>query len=64
MANNLNHELERYYSVRQVADYLNVDPKTVRSWIKHGGLAATKPGGAWRISGKDLRRFLHDRWTG
>jgi len=53
-------DLETYYSVRQVADYLNVDPKTVRRWIKTGGLAASMPGGAWRISETNLRRFLQE----
>jgi len=54
-------DLETYYSVRWVADYLNVDPKTVRRWIKDGSLTAGKPGGgAWRISETNLRRFLRD----
>ena len=49
---------ERFNSVEEVAEQLQVDKQTVRRWIKEGRLAAVKPGLEWRIRQSDLDEFL------
>lgn len=49
------------FSVKEVAEFLGKDPKTIRRWIKAGELRAMKLGRDWLISREDLKRFLKDR---
>ena len=56
--------LESLLTIRDVAKRCRVDEKTVRRWIDRGELAAHKLGRQWRISERDLRKFLNDRWHG
>ncbi len=55
---------ERLLTIKEVADYLRCDPKTVRRLITERALAAYKIGREWRVSDSDLRKFLSDRWSG
>jgi excisionase family DNA binding protein len=55
---------DRLLAVRDVAQRCRVDPKTVLRWITTKQLAAHKLGRVWRISPRDLRRFLSERWSG
>jgi excisionase family DNA binding protein len=48
---------EQYYSVDQVAQLLDIHPKTIQRYIREGKLRATKIGKAWRVSGHDLSLF-------
>ena len=45
-------------SVKEVAHFLRVDPKTVRRWIRKGHLPATRIGRDWRIARNDLKALL------
>lgn len=54
----------RLLTIREVADYLQADEKTIRRWIKARNLPAFKLGRQWRVAEKDLQRFLNERWTG
>lgn len=49
---------ERYRTVREVADLLQVNGVTVRRWIKDGELRAIDIGKGWRIGSEDLDIFL------
>lgn len=51
-------------TITDVAERCRVSTKTVRRWIERGELAAFRLGRQWRISERDLKRFLHDRWHG
>ena len=51
-------------TVSEVAEFCHVAPRTVRRWIKRGELAAHRLGRQVRISEKDLKIFLRDRWSG
>ena len=42
-------------AIKDVADYLRIDPKSVRRLIKSKHLAAYKVGRQWRIADEDLR---------
>ena len=55
---------ERFYSVAEIAEGLDVSEKTLRRWIDSGDLAIHRLGRQIRISEKDLKRFLRDRWSG
>ena len=54
---------ETYYTVPEVAETLKVSHMTVYRWIKDGKLAAYKLGGEFRITKRDLERFLEARRT-
>jgi excisionase family DNA binding protein len=54
---------ERYRTVREVADLLQVNEVTVRRWIKDGELRAIDIGKGWRIGPDDLDAFLEDHAT-
>ena len=55
---------DRLLTVQELADYLRIDPKTVRRLIATGDLAAYKLGREYRISERDLRKYLSERWQG
>lgn len=54
---------DRYQTVQEVADRLEVAEATVRQWIKAGALRAIDIGKGWRIADTDLVRFLTARET-
>lgn len=54
---------DRYQTVRELAERLEVAEATVRQWIRSGELRAIDIGKGWRISDSDLERFLKDRET-
>lgn len=54
---------DRYQTVQEVADRLEVAEATVRQWIKAGALRAIDIGKGWRISDTDLLQFLTSRET-
>jgi excisionase family DNA binding protein len=49
---------ERYFTVEEVAERLKVSHMTVYRWIKAGRLGAYKMGGEFRITERDVERFL------
>ena len=52
---------ERFLSLEDVAERLQVSDRTVRRWVKDGKLAAYKPGREWRIRPSDFEEFLETR---
>jgi len=54
---------DRYQTVQELADRLEVAEATVRQWIKSGALRAIDIGKGWRIADSDLERFLQARET-
>ena len=54
---------DRYQTVQELADRLEVAEATVRQWIKSGALRAIDIGKGWRIADSDLERFLKARET-
>jgi len=48
---------ETYFTVEQIAELLQMHPKTVQRYIREGRLRAVKVGKAWRVSGHDLSVF-------
>jgi len=49
---------ERYYTVHQISELLNIHPKTIQRYIREGKLHASKVGKSWRITGHDLSVFM------
>ena len=49
---------DRYQTVQELAERLEVAEATVRLWIKSGDLRAIYIGKGWRIADTDLARFL------
>ena len=54
---------DRYQTVQELAERLEVAEATVRRWIKSGELRAIDIGKGWRIADADLERFLKARET-
>ena len=54
---------DRYQTVQELADRLEVAEATVRQWIKGGELRAIDIGKGWRIADADLEIFLKSRET-
>ena len=54
-------EDERFYSIYEIAELLNVSDGAVRKWLKAGALKGIKLGRIWRIRESDLDRFLRER---
>jgi excisionase family DNA binding protein len=53
----------RFYSIKEVADFLGVSTRTIRRWRKSGELGDHRFGGVVRISHDDLQDFIsrHER---
>ncbi|MDF2710802.1 MAG: MerR family transcriptional regulator [Nonomuraea muscovyensis] len=49
---------QRYYSVDQVAELLDLHVRTVRSYVRDGKLRATRIGKQYRVTREDLEAFL------
>ena len=45
-------------TVQEVAEYLNVDPKTVYRLVNRGDLPGFKVGGSWRFQKDDLDDWI------
>jgi excisionase family DNA binding protein len=52
-------ESQDIYTVDQVAQILEMHPRTIRRYIRDGRLKATKVGGEWRIKGMDLNGLMN-----
>lgn len=51
----------KFYTIDQVAEILDIHHKTVRKFIKEGKLKANKVGKQWRISQIDLEVFTENK---
>jgi excisionase family DNA binding protein len=51
-------DLIRFLTIVQVAERVQVAPRTVRRWIAAGRLVAHRVGGVVRVAEGDLRAFL------
>ena len=45
-------------TVQDVAEYLNVDPKTVYRMVNRGELPGFKVGGSWRFRREDMDEWI------
>jgi excisionase family DNA binding protein len=55
---NLRTAVACFFTISDVANFLNVSTRTVRRWIKEGLLVAHRINGVVRISETDLAAFL------
>jgi excisionase family DNA binding protein len=49
---------EKFYTIEQVAEMLNVHRTTVYDWMRSGDLAFVQVGGRRRITGSALNAFI------
>jgi len=52
--------MEKLLNVEQAAEYLGVQPSTVRNWLRESKITGVKLGGGkqWRITESALRDFV------
>lgn len=50
-------------TVKQVAEHLNVNPRTVLRLIERGDLKAIKVSSRWRVDPDDLRDYMERQAT-
>ena len=50
--------MSTYYTVEQVASFIDMHPKTVRRYIQSGKINANKVGSQYRISQSELNSFI------
>jgi excisionase family DNA binding protein len=55
--------IDRYQTVQELAERLEVSEATVRQWIRSGELRAIDIGKGWRVANTDLDNFLKARET-
>ncbi len=48
-------------TVQEVAEYLNVDPKTVYRMVNRGELPGFKVSGTWRFRREDIDEWIDDQ---
>ncbi len=51
-------EIEKFYSVKELAELLKLHTATLKGWIYKGAIPATKFGRAWRVSETDVKALL------
>ena len=51
----------KFYTIEQIADFVEVSTRTVRRWIKNKLLIAHRINGLVRISDTDFQAFLVSR---
>ena len=56
--------LDRLLTIQDVADHCQVSAKTVRRWLERKEINGSRLGRQWRISERDLKHFLRERWNG
>ncbi|ABX42160.1 helix-turn-helix domain-containing protein [Lachnoclostridium phytofermentans] len=49
---------DKFYTINQVAEILDMHHKTIRNFISNGKLRASKVGKQWRVSDDDLNSFM------
>lgn len=47
-----------FMTIKEAADLLGFDERTIRRWIASGALTAHRPGRQWRIAREALDEFL------
>lgn len=52
--------LHEWLTVAAVAAHFQICTRTVRNWIKHGKLRATRAGEILRVDRAEVRRFEHE----
>lgn len=52
-----------FFSIKEVAETLSVNERTIRRWISAGDLSAHQVGRQWRISLQDIEAFLSARYS-
>ena len=53
--------VNEWLTVKQAAEYLQIDRMTILRWIKAEKLPASKIGKSYRIAQKELEKYLNDR---
>jgi len=55
----MNNQEEKFYTIPEIAEMLNVSERSINRYIKSGKLRASKIGW-WRIKKSDLEEFLNN----
>jgi len=54
----MHEKTDNYYSITDLMDILNLKRRTILKYIKQGKLRAFKLGNQWRVTEKELQKFV------
>ena len=52
------HIDERLLTIDEVANFLNINPMTIYSWVREGKIPAFKIGKVWRFQKSEIDKWL------
>ena len=50
----MNETIERWYSLKEIMEYLGVSRDTIMKWIETKNMPATKAGRLWKFKGSEV----------
>jgi len=54
-------ELQRWYSLREISDYLGVSKDTIHRWIRDKDMPAHKVGRLWKFKVVEIDEWVRDQ---
>lgn len=55
-----NHHIDRYISLKETADYLNISKETLYLWVKTNKIPAYKLGRFWKFRVSEIDRWMEN----
>ena len=52
--------MQKYYTPEELAEIFTLHKKTIYRWIRAGRIESYKMGRGWRVSQKQLNKFLEE----
>ena len=52
-------EIERWYSMNEICEYLSITRDTCLSWIEKRGMPGVKVGRTWRFKISEIDEWMH-----
>ena len=54
-----NEQIERWYSMKEISEYLGITRDTALSWIEKRGMPGVKVGRTWKFKISEVDAWMH-----